>query len=105
MSEIKRFEANSLWSVFGDPNGSYVDYDDHAAIVAKLESQLAEAKKDQALYQGLKNNLGFNANNDYDIGKFEVLIKIKSNEAWCLYDEKLDQAIDAAIASIQETGK
>ena len=59
--------------------------------------QLEQAKKDQERYQCLKSNLGFNANNDSDIGKFEVSIKTKRNEAWCLYDEKLDQAIDEAM--------
>lgn len=72
--------------------------------IKELESQLEQSKKealsaqrDQARYQYLKSNLGFNANNDSDIGKFEVSIKTKRNEAWCLYDEKVDQAIDAAM--------
>ena len=67
-----------------------------------LRNELEQAKKDQARYLCLKSNLGFNGNNDSDIGKFEVSIKTKRNEAWCLYDEKLDQAIDAAMQENQQ---
>jgi hypothetical protein len=95
MSDIKRFEANSLWSVFGDPNGSYVDYDDHAAIVAQLESQLAEAKKDQARYLIAISDRS-------SVLELSELVHLYGSEKSEI-DEVMDQLVDAAIASIQES--
>jgi hypothetical protein len=65
--------------------------------IAELEAQLAGAQKDQARYQWLKNNNGFNFNNEFDIGKFQISQKKHRGEAWYLYLEELDKAIDAAI--------
>jgi hypothetical protein len=44
MSDIQRLGGDSM--LFEDSFGDLVKYDDHAAIVALLETELAEAKKD-----------------------------------------------------------
>lgn len=123
MSEIKRFHRTWDSTTMEEfPDGDFVKHSDHAAIVAqleadksnaeycfrelkkineKLEADLAEARKDQARYQWLRNNNGFNFNNEFDIGKFQVSQKKHRGEAWYLYLNELDQAIDAAIKEQQ----
>lgn len=55
MSDIQRYEATSVWNIEKNDLGSYFDYEDHIARIALLETELAEAKKDQARYQWLKS--------------------------------------------------
>lgn len=65
MSEIQRYNYDKAWGMEKHELGDSVDYDDHAVIVAQLESDLAEARKegleakqDQARYQYLMFGLG-----------------------------------------------
>lgn len=51
MSNIKRYDYDKVWGMEKNELGDYVQYDDHAAIVAQLEADLSEARKDQARFQ------------------------------------------------------
>lgn len=53
MIEIQRYYYDNDWGMDKDEAGEYVKYDDHAAIVAKLEADLAEAKKVISVVDGL----------------------------------------------------
>jgi hypothetical protein len=45
MSDIQRYDYDKVWGMEKNEIGDYVQYDDHAAIVAQLEADIAEAKK------------------------------------------------------------
>lgn len=60
MSNIQRYVVDAYskhdWSLEADNfGGDLVKYDDHAAIVAQLEAELAEARKDQARYKFMRD--------------------------------------------------
>jgi hypothetical protein len=61
-------------------------------------NELVELRRDAERYRWIRNNAGFNLDNDYNIGNFQVSQKIKNGEAWYYYEEKLDEIIDAALA-------
>lgn len=88
MSDIQRYEAVSEWSITKDDSGSYVNYDDHAAIVAQLEAALADARKDQARYQ-------------YVIDWLESNVIATAAFTHARTKSEYDQAIDAAIKEQQ----
>ncbi len=88
MSDIKRYDFDKAWGVEKNDDGIYVKYDDHKAIVAQLEIQLAEAKKDQARYcETVKL---------YISGDLPLELDTAESK------KEFDVSIDAAIASIQE---
>jgi hypothetical protein len=64
-------------------------------------NELVELRRDAERYRWIRNNAGFNLDNDYNIGNFQVSQKIKNGEAWYYYEEKLDEIIDAALAQSQ----
>lgn len=88
MSEIQRYDFERVTendcAITESADGQYVSYDDHKAIVAKLESQLAEAKKDQARYYWMQDWI----ENRVRATKEFLRAKTRSD---------FDQAIDAAM--------
>lgn len=79
MSEIQRYDFDKAWGIEKNDDGIYVEYDDHKAIVAQLESQLAEARKDQARYQFVRDMT------TEDFGNLSTI------------NEDFDSEVDAAI--------
>jgi hypothetical protein len=67
-------------------------------------NELVELRRDAERYRWIRNNAGFNLDNDYNIGNFQVSQKIKNGEAWYYYEEKLDEIIDAALAQSPSVG-
>lgn len=72
----------------------FVKYEDHAAIVAQLEADLADARKDQARYQWLASqykcvSLDMGGNNAYKLPHFPANIR----------GLDVNSIIDAAIAA------
>jgi hypothetical protein len=67
-------------------------------------NELVELRRDAERYRWIRNNAGFNLDNDYNIGNFQVSQKIKNREAWYYYEEKLDEIIDAALAQSPSVG-
>lgn len=88
MSEIQRYIVDAFskhdWSLEQDNfGGDLVKYDDHAAIVAHLEADIAEARKDQARYcETVKL---------YISGDLPLQLDTAESK------KEFDQAIDAAI--------
>ena len=74
--------------------------------IAQLETELADAKKDQARYQHLMRGLGA-IHLIYEEPKwtFRNLPKCTKSVFKGSVSQHFSKAIDAAIASIQETGK
>jgi hypothetical protein len=95
MSDIQRWEPTSEWEIDKYDLGDYVQYEDHAAIVAQLESQLAEANFRLAKYSNMCARLTCET---YDHGTSE---RKAFNEATIA----CARLIDASIASIQDQGK
>lgn len=68
--------------------------------IKELESQLAEAKKDQARYQWLRNEVLVDG--EINDSLYVACDSDKYTGRWALVGDELDQAIDAAI---KEQGK
>ncbi len=88
MSDIQRYDYDKVWGMEKHELGDYVDYDDHKAIVAQLETHLAEAKKDQARYQWIRQAGAWES---------EVGLDLLSGRP-----ELFDEAVDAELALIKD---
>jgi len=90
MSDIQRYDFDKAWEIEKNDDGIYVEYDDHKAIVAQLESKLADAKKDQSRYQWLRKQNWYDSN-------LCIVTKPKTNlklGSYCPSLEVLDDEID-----------
>jgi hypothetical protein len=74
----------------------------HIQLISDLKREIAQDKVDAERYRHIRDNAGFNFNNEFDIEKFEVSQKTKFGEASYFYLDKLDEVVDAAIAAKKE---
>jgi len=79
---------------------SMSEYEQMTDRIKELESQLAEAKKDQARYQWLRNEVLVDG--EINDSLYVACGSVKYIGRWALVGDELDQAIDAAI---KEQGK
>lgn len=93
MSEIQRYDFDKAWGIERNDQGIYVEYDDHAAIVAQLEAELFEARKDQARYQTMRKAI---VNCDRKVE--EILLQNLTDAGG---NDEFDAAVDLAIKGQQ----
>lgn len=70
------------------------------AKVKELESQLEQAKKDQARYLHLRDKTLIN--NEINDSLYVAIDSVHFPDSWAVVGSELDRAVDMAIAAIKE---
>ena len=101
MSDIQRYEAVSVWSITKDDAGSYVNYDDHAAIVAQLKERNSGLEAARIAYA---SEFPLSSEGEPDVGSIHQNIrKLKADyaqlEADLAESQKVIKVVDGLVTA------